>query len=212
MIASYQRNAFWPGEHHVCSLAYAAHIIVPECSRAIQSLLMKPSELPGTRSVYRLTNRWPKLKNSGNMPVRMTSGISPPGSSGSLENTAHRRAALGQATVPALLLRTFPKPRWYHRLPRCRSGLDSPYLCVSSLPTVPSLVPKAPPSALVASVAVTSSSYSPIVTQVFYRTPMDQALATKFSPSLRNANERERAPQSRMRVNIGDALVLSQRD
>ena len=71
---------------------------------------------------------------------------------------------------------------------------------------------KAPPFALVASVAVTSSSYSPIVTQVFYRTPMDQALATKFSPSLRNANERERALQSRMRVNIGDALVLSQRD
>ena len=106
----------------------------------------------------------------------------------------------------------FPKPRWYYRLPRCRSGLDSPYLCVSSLPEIPSLVPKVLPSALAASVAVRSSSYSPIVTQVFYRTPMDQALATNFRPSLRNANERERAPQSRMRVSIGDALVLSQRD
>jgi hypothetical protein len=36
-------------------------------------------------------------------------------------------------------------------------------------------MPKVPPSALVASVAVTSSSYSLIVPQVSYRTPMDQA-------------------------------------
>ena len=34
---------------------------------------MKPSELPGTRSLYHLTNRaWPKLKNFGNMPARMS--------------------------------------------------------------------------------------------------------------------------------------------
>ena len=38
----------------------------------IESLLMKPSELPGTRNVYRLTNPWPKSKNFGNMPARMS--------------------------------------------------------------------------------------------------------------------------------------------
>jgi hypothetical protein len=38
---------------------------------------------------------------------------------------------------------------------------------------VTDLMPKAPPFALVASVAVTSSSYSMIVPQVSCRTPMD---------------------------------------
>jgi hypothetical protein len=32
---------------------------------------MKPSELPGTRSLYRLTNR-AKLESFGNMPARMS--------------------------------------------------------------------------------------------------------------------------------------------
>ena len=48
-------------------------------------------------------------------------------------------------------------------------------LCASHSAMLTSLMPKAPPSALVASVAVTSSSYSPIVPQVSYPTPMGQA-------------------------------------
>ena len=60
---------------------------------------MKPSELPGARSLYRLTNRaLLKIESFGNMPAMMaSSGLFPPGSSRGLENTAHRSAALGQA-------------------------------------------------------------------------------------------------------------------
>jgi hypothetical protein len=43
--------------------------------------------------------------------------------------------------------------------------------------------PKAPPSALVASAAVTSSSYSTIAQKVSYRTPMDQASCQRLARS-----------------------------
>jgi hypothetical protein len=46
---------------------------VKERKTVIESLLMKPSELPGTRSLYRLTNRaLIKIKELGNMPARMS--------------------------------------------------------------------------------------------------------------------------------------------
>src|SRR5271157_1382033 len=89
---------------------------------------MKPSELPGTRSLYRLTNRalaqikelW-HYAGEDELPPDFLLQAQVEG----FENTAHRSAALGQVAVPALLLRTFPRPRRYPRLPRCRSGLGS---------------------------------------------------------------------------------------
>jgi Proteasomal ATPase OB N-terminal domain len=61
------------------------------------------------------------------------------------------------------------------------SGLCS--LCESSSPFVTNLLPKAPPSALAASVVVTSSSYSMIVPQVSCRTPMGQASFQRLAQS-----------------------------
>src|SRR5208337_4790091 len=77
----------------------------------IESLLMKPSELPGARRLYRLTNR--ALAQIRELWQYAGEDELPPDS-------------LVQAAVPALLLRTFPRPRRYPRLPRCRSALGSP--------------------------------------------------------------------------------------
>ena len=68
-------------------------------------------------------------------------------------------------------------------------------LCASSSSRRTSLMPKAPPSALVASVAVTSSSYSRIVPQVSYRTPMGQASFQRLAQSsLPFAGKRSASP------------------
>jgi|SRR6516162_3383668 hypothetical protein len=61
------------------------------------------------------------------------------------------------------------------------SGLSS--LIASSSPIVTNLMPKAPPSALVDSAAVTSSSYSMIAQKVSYRTPMDPASCQRLARS-----------------------------
>src|ERR1700756_2633317 len=90
---------------------------------------MKPSELPGTRSLYRLTKR--ALAKIRELWQYAGEDELPPDSLlqaqvEALRITANRRATLGQAAVPALLLRTFPRPRRDPRLPRCRSALGSP--------------------------------------------------------------------------------------
>jgi hypothetical protein len=146
---------------------------------------MKISELPGTRSLYRLTNR--ALAQIRELWQYAGDDELPPDS-------------LLQAQVEALRILHIDVPLSAKRqfqifcsehfqawpisstasLPMS-SGLCS--LCASSSPIVTSLMPKAPPSALVASVAVTSSSYSPIVPQVSYRTPMGQASFQRLAQS-----------------------------
>src|ERR1700682_4917438 len=138
---------------------------------------MKPSELPGTRSLYRLTNR--ALIKIRELWQYAGEDELPPDS-------------LLQAQVEALRILHIEVPlsaKWQSSsfaqnispaspisstasLP-ISSGLFS--LCASSSSKVTSLMPKAPPSALVATVAVTSSSYATIVPQVSCRTLMGQA-------------------------------------
>jgi hypothetical protein len=89
---------------------------------------MKPSELPGTRSLYRLTNR--ALIKIRELWQYAGEDELPPDSllQAQVEalRTLHRSAALGQSAVPALLLRTFPRPCRYPPPPRYRSALGSP--------------------------------------------------------------------------------------
>jgi hypothetical protein len=125
---------------------------------------MKPSELPGARNLYRLTNR--ALAQISELWQYAGEDELPPDS-------------LLQAQVEALRIQHIDVPLWPSgssssfaqtispaspisstaSLP-INSGLSS--LCVSSSPIVTNLIPKAPPSALVASVAVTFSSHSTI--------------------------------------------------
>src|SRR6266436_4202715 len=125
---------------------------------------MKPSELPGARSLYRLTNRamaqirelW-QYAGEDELPpdsvlqaqvealriLHIDGHSRPSGSSSSFaQNISPASPISSTASLPI------------------NSGLSS--LCVSSSPIVTNLMPKAPPSALVASVAVTFSSHSTI--------------------------------------------------
>src|SRR5271166_4099037 len=146
---------------------------------------MKLSELPGTRSLYRLTNR--ALAQIKELWQYDGEDELPPDS-------------LLQAQVEALRILHIEVPlsaKWQFQLfcsehfPASsisstaslpiRSGLCS--LCASSSSKVTNLMPKAPPSALVATVAGTSSSYSTIVPQVSCRTLMGQASFQRLAQS-----------------------------
>ena len=120
---------------------------------------MKPSELPGTRNLYRLTNRalaqikelW-QYAGEDELP------------SESLLQAQIEALRILHIEVPLSAKRQFQLFCSEHfpgladiidaSLP-IRSGLS--FLCASNSPILTSLMPKAPPSALVASVAVTSS-------------------------------------------------------
>jgi hypothetical protein len=146
---------------------------------------MKPSELPGARRLYRLTNRalaqirelW-QYAGEDELPpdsllqaqveafriLHVDVPLSASGSSSSFaQNISPASPISSTASLPI------------------SSGLCS--LCESSSPSVTNLMPKAPPSALAASVAVTSSSYSMIDPQVSYRTPMGQASCRRLAQS-----------------------------
>ena len=146
---------------------------------------MKPSELPGTRNVYRLTNR--ALAQIKELWQYAGEDEPPPDS-------------LLQAQVEALRILHIEVPLSAKRqfqlfcsehfpgladILHCLAAdqLWASSLCASSSQIVTNPMPKAPPSALVASVAVTSSSYSMIVPQVSCRTPMDQASFQRLAQS-----------------------------
>src|ERR1700730_12241073 len=148
---------------------------------------MKPSELAGTRSLYRLTNR--ALAQIKELWQYAGEDELPPDSLLQAQVEALR---ILHIEVPLSAKRQFqlfcsdqnispasPIPSTAS-LP-IKSGLSS--LGASNSSKVTDLMPKAPPSALVASVAVTSSSYSMIVPQVSSRTPMDQASRQRLAQS-----------------------------
>ena len=125
---------------------------------------MKPDELPGARRLYRLTNRaLAQSESFGNMPARMSflrtlSSRLKLRPFESCTSTCHSRpsgssSSFAQNISPA-------SPISSTALLPISFGLSS--LCASSSPLVTNLIPKALPSALVASVAVTSSSHSAI--------------------------------------------------
>ncbi len=89
---------------------------------------LKPSELPGTRSVYRLTNRaLAQIKElwqyAGEDELPPDSFLQP-----QVEalRILHIEAALGPKRFQFFCSEHFPGPRRYPRLPRCRSDLGSP--------------------------------------------------------------------------------------
>src|ERR1700692_4753169 len=91
---------------------------------------MKPSELPGARSLYRLTNR--ALAQIRELWQYAGEDELPPPSLLKAQVEALRILHIdvplsAKAAVPALLLRTLPRPRRYPRLPRYRSSLGSPF-------------------------------------------------------------------------------------
>src|SRR5271165_6286954 len=123
---------------------------------------MKPSELPGARRLYRLTNRalaqirelWQYAGEDMSFlrtlssrlklrPLESCTSTCHSRPSGSSSSFAQNISPASPISSTALLPISF--------------GLSS--LCASSSPLVTNLIPKALPSALVASVAVTSSSH-----------------------------------------------------
>ena len=125
---------------------------------------MKPSELPGARRLYRLTNR--ALAQIRELWQYAGEDELPPDSFLKAQVEALR---ILRIDVPLSAKRQFQLFCSEHFLASpisstaslpISSGLSS--LCASSSPIVTNLMPKAPPSALVASVAVTSSSHSTI--------------------------------------------------
>jgi hypothetical protein len=125
---------------------------------------MKPSELPGARRLYRLTNR--ALAEIRELWQYAGEDELPPDSLLQAQVEAFR---ILHIDVPLSAKRQFQLFCSEHfpgladistaSLP-ISSGPSS--LWASSSPLVTNLMPKAPPSALVASVAVTSSSHSTI--------------------------------------------------
>src|SRR5208283_3676741 len=135
----------------------------------IENLLMKPSELPGARSLYRLTNH--ALAQIRELWQYAGEDELPPDSLLKAQVEAFR---ILHIDVPLSAKRQF-------QLAADQLWLSS--LCASSSPIVTNLMPKAPPSALVASVAVTSSSHSTITPQVSCRTLMGQASFQRLAQS-----------------------------
>ena len=125
---------------------------------------MKPSELPGARRLYRLTNR--ALAQIRELWQYAGEDELPPDS---LLQAQVEAVRILRIDVPLSANRQFQLFCSEHfpaspisstaSLP-ISSGLSS--LCASSSPIVTNFKPKAPRSALVASVAVTSSSHSMI--------------------------------------------------
>src|SRR5271166_851987 len=148
---------------------------------------MKPSELPGTRSLYRLTNRaLAQIKELWQYCTSKCRSRPSDSSNSFAQNIFPASPISSTASLPI------------------RSGLSS--LCASNSPILTSLMPKAPPFALVASVAVTSSSYSPILPQVSYRTPWVRPLS-RGSPKAHRPFLGRDSP----RLDAGHQLQLRQR-
>ena len=139
---------------------------------------MKPSELPGTRNVYRLTNR--ALAQIKELWQYAGEDELPPDSFLQAQVEALR---ILHIEMPLSAKRQFQLfcPEHFPGLADILDWLAVDQLwallskCVSNSPIVTNLMPKAPHSALVAWVAVMPSSYSMIVPQVSCRTPMGQA-------------------------------------
>jgi len=146
---------------------------------------MKPSELPGARRFYRLTNR--ALAQIRELWQYAGEDELPPDS----VLQAHVEALrILQIDVPLSAKRQFQFFCSEH-FPGLNDILD--WLAADQLWALLSMrvqlvesdqpMPKAPPSALVATVAGTSSSYSTIVPQVSCRTLMGQASFQRLAQS-----------------------------
>src|SRR5271169_1376413 len=90
---------------------------------------MKPSELPGARHLYRLTNR--ALAQIKELWQYAGEDELPPDSLLQAQFEVVRILQIdvplsAKRQFPALLLRIFSRPRRYPRLPRWRSALGSP--------------------------------------------------------------------------------------
>src|SRR5215469_17979562 len=145
---------------------------------------MKPSELPGARSLYRLTNR--ALAQIRELWKYAGEDELPPDSLLQAQVEALR---ILHIDVPLSAKRQFQLFCSEH-FPGLADILDClaadqlwALLSMRVSPIVTNLIPKAPPSALVASAAVTFSSHSTIAPWASYRTPMGQASCQRLAQS-----------------------------